>query len=244
VNSQITKQEQTAQSLTAALARLSQVEAELIRLAKAELPPPSQQLTRRSSLDPTPYVVPQLDSVIVSDFPPLFQEFRHKTWELLYRGSRDGFDPHDFHSRCDGHANTLTIIEDIHQFVFGGFTPVEWESRVWNGKMWEKNNCPKADDSMKTFIFTLRNPYDVPARKFSLKPDWKQYAIYCDGEQGPVFGVEADITVRRPCDTEFVSYTEYFGNTYVNDTGQEGNDFLTGSSHFRVNEIEVFELID
>jgi hypothetical protein len=49
----------------------------------------------------------------------------------LWRGSRDGFGSGDFHSRCDGHANTVTLIEtaasehDVGDFVFGGFTPVK-----------------------------------------------------------------------------------------------------------------------
>jgi hypothetical protein len=77
----------------------------------------------------------RVDSVIVSDFPPLFDEFCHKKWSLLWRGSRDGFGVRDFHSRCDGHANTLTLIvtaaseEDVGGFVFGGFTPVPWDSK-------------------------------------------------------------------------------------------------------------------
>jgi hypothetical protein len=29
---------------------------------------------------------------------------------LLYRGSRDGFSSNVFHSKCDGHLNTLTIV--------------------------------------------------------------------------------------------------------------------------------------
>jgi len=32
-------------------------------------------------------------------------------WTLLYRGTRDGFGSDDFHSRCNGHANTLTILK-------------------------------------------------------------------------------------------------------------------------------------
>jgi hypothetical protein len=32
-------------------------------------------------------------------------------WTLLYRGTRDGFGVEDFHSKCDGHPNTLTIIK-------------------------------------------------------------------------------------------------------------------------------------
>jgi hypothetical protein len=43
-------------------------------------------------------------------------------WSLLYRGTRDGFGSDDFHSKCDGHSNTLTIIKAKEsEFAFGGF---------------------------------------------------------------------------------------------------------------------------
>jgi hypothetical protein len=50
-------------------------------------------------------------------------------WTLLYRGTRDGFDSNDFHSKCDGHSNTLTILKAKEsEFIFGGFATVSWES--------------------------------------------------------------------------------------------------------------------
>jgi hypothetical protein len=46
-------------------------------------------------------------------------------WSLLYRATRDGFGAKDFHSRCDGRANTLTIFKAKEsEFIFGGFTTV------------------------------------------------------------------------------------------------------------------------
>jgi hypothetical protein len=105
------------------------------------------------------------DSLIVSEYPPLFEEFRMKTWTMLWRGSRDGFTAKEFHRRCDGRANTLTLILDTDRNVFGGFTPVKWESSA-SGK-W------KGADSLRSFLFTLRNPHGVPPRKFALKADKK-----------------------------------------------------------------------
>jgi hypothetical protein len=78
------------------------------------------------------------DSLIVSDFPGIFAEFRGKQFKLLWRGSRDGFGASQFHGRCDAHSNTLTVILDTEGNIFGGFTPLEWESRVWNGKRGRK----------------------------------------------------------------------------------------------------------
>jgi hypothetical protein len=166
-------------------------------------------------------------SAIVADFPKLFEEFKKKKFTLLWRGSRDGFSSGDFHSRCDGHPNTLTVILDTNGNIFGGFTPVEWESETWNKG--------KADPSLKSFIFTLKNPHNVPARRFALKPEKKNMAIVCYRGAVSNFG---DICVSE----NYGTYTSWFGDTYTNDTGLVGKTFFTGSSHFQVKEIEVFEM--
>jgi predicted nucleic acid-binding Zn-ribbon protein len=67
---------------------------------------------------------PWLDSDILSFFPKIFDEFREKRFSLPWRGGPDGFAAAAFHGRCDGHANTLTVILDTNGNVFGGFTPV------------------------------------------------------------------------------------------------------------------------
>jgi hypothetical protein len=111
---------------------------------------------------------PLLDSQIISEFPDIFAEFKGKHSELLWRGSRDGFRAQKFHRLCDGHANTLTVILDTKGNIFGGFTPVEWESRTPR-RSWDDSNCWKWDDSLNSFLFTLKNPHNVPARRFALK---------------------------------------------------------------------------
>jgi hypothetical protein len=71
---------------------------------------------------------PALDSAIISDFPESFAEFRMNRFSLLWAwGGRDGFCRRDFHRRCDGHANTLTVILDTNGNVLGGLTPARWE---------------------------------------------------------------------------------------------------------------------
>eukprot|EP01083_Nonionella_stella_P096954 272552_1 len=40
-------------------------------------------------------------------------------WNLLYRGSRDGFRANVFHNKCDGKAKTLSIIRTDTNNVFG-----------------------------------------------------------------------------------------------------------------------------
>jgi hypothetical protein len=132
------------------------------------------------------------------------------------------------------------VILDTKGNIFGGFTPVEWESRKWNGN---GNNCWKADDSQKSFLFTLKNPHNIPARRFALKAEKKQWAINCDSEHGPHFGCGADIVVYDNCNANTSSFT-LLGYTYTNDTGLHNGVVLTGSQNFQVKEIEVFEITD
>jgi hypothetical protein len=166
--------------------------------------------------------------VIVPNFPEIFAEFKQKKFTLLWRGSRDGFKASDFHSRCNGHPNTLVVILDTNGNIFGGFTPVVWDSTTgW-----------KADPSLKSFVFTLKNPHNVPARRFALKVEKKDMAILCSSDQGPRF---CDICVFDNCNTNTNSGT-WLGNSYTNDTGLKGNTFFTGSEKFQVKEIEVFEI--
>jgi hypothetical protein len=39
---------------------------------------------------------------------------------LLYKATRDGFEPSSFHEKCDGKENTIAIIETNGNYVFGG----------------------------------------------------------------------------------------------------------------------------
>jgi hypothetical protein len=63
-----------------------------------------------------------------SELIDLCQFSPNDKWSLLYRGTRDGFGGRDFHSKCDGHSNTLTILKAKgSDFIFGGFTTVCWD---------------------------------------------------------------------------------------------------------------------
>jgi hypothetical protein len=170
------------------------------------------------------------ESEIVSDFSDLFSEFRGKHFEILWRGSSDGFKVKEFHRRCDGHKNTVTVILDTEGNIFGGFTPVEWESGEPHYK---------ADNTQKSFLFTVKNPHNIPRRRFMLKEDKKSRAIFCCTERGPYF--RGGLLISDNCNINMESWTQ-LGDSYPNDTGLDKNEFFTGSYHFQVKEIEVFEI--
>jgi hypothetical protein len=161
------------------------------------------------------------DSAIISDIPELFSDFGGKHISLLWRGGRDGFDAQNFHDRCDGHAPTLTLIEDTAGNIFGGFTPVAWDS---SGPF-------KGDRSLKTFLFTLKNPHNFPPRKFTLKAKTNDGVLLCDSLRGPWFHGPA-IGIWNRCNANTENCTYGFHSVYTNDTGLDGNTFFTCSKHF------------
>jgi hypothetical protein len=131
-----------------------------------------------------------------------------------------GIETSDFHTKCDGHWNTQTLLETTKGFIFGGFTPIPWDSV----------GGTRADGSRKSFQFSLTNPGGSAERKFGLSDS--SSTIVTSSSYGPVFGRNNDISV---CD----SYTN-LGGSFVNDTGIEGKQVLTGEYRFQVKEIEVF----
>lgn len=94
---------------------------------------------------------------------------------LLYRASLDGFESQKFHNKCDGVENTLTIIQDNFNNVFGGYTSARWTS----------DSSYLADST--AFIFSLRRAGVSCRNKFKIKND--QYAILGNLNYGPIFGI-------------------------------------------------------
>ena len=151
-------------------------------------------------------------------------------WTLLYRGTRDGFEPSDFHSKCDGHSNTLTILKAKESaYIFGGFTTVSWD------------NTSKSKSDPNSFIFSLINKENKPV-KIKADPVLRQYAIRCNPELGPTFGEDIYIgyhsytTMNRYSNLGF--YYKYTQNKYRTN---EAQTFLAGSYEFQLNEIEVYQ---
>jgi hypothetical protein len=68
---------------------------------------------------------PKLDSLIVREYPLLFEEVRAKCFNLLWRDIRDGFTARELNRSCDGRGNTLTLVSDTYGNVFRGVPPLK-----------------------------------------------------------------------------------------------------------------------
>jgi hypothetical protein len=82
----------------------------------------------------------RFDAQITPDIPDIFEEFRGKRFSHLWRFGRHGFGAGYFHRRCEGRANTETLFLDTEGNIFGGFLPIELESRECNGKDGKEDN--------------------------------------------------------------------------------------------------------
>ena len=83
-----------------------------------------------------------------------------------------------FHEKCDGHENTLTIIRTDKEKIFGGFTRLSWESEYKQ----------KEDD--KGFLFNY-NKNEIYYRN---KGD--QIEICTGFNHGPLFGKFIDLNIE------------------------------------------------
>jgi hypothetical protein len=180
----------------------------------------------------------RIESHIISSIPSLFDDFGKKRYELLYCGSRDGFDSVNMHKRIDGHSHTLLVIETTKGDIFGSY----------NHCCWDSSNSWKVDESHQSFIFTLKNPHDFPPHKFPLKSSMKHYTMICHLNDPMVYiGNGGAIRIYDNCNVNNKSCMNYWDKenaSYANDTGLDGHTLFTGEKNFTVKELEIFELTD
>ena len=159
-----------------------------------------------------------------------------KKLNLLYRGTRDGFDSNDFHFKCDNRLNTITIIETTKGYIFGGFTSVGWTSK------------PGIYNDPKAFLFSLVNTYKQP---FLSRTIDGTDAIFGSSGFGPVFGnVDNVAYICIHCksneSTESNAYIEQLNYKLPSILNKKQNErvYFCDSRNFQVKEMEVFQLLD
>jgi hypothetical protein len=153
------------------------------------------------------------NSKIIQNPPFMFSDLFAKKWQLLYRGSEDGFRTSDFHRKCDGRKNTLSVILTTDDFIFGGFTPVPWDS----------GGSYRADSTMKSFLFTVKNARKIKPRKFCMSTP--SNAIFCRASYGRTFRRSSSVYVADGCNANTHSYTN-LTNECINGTGTDNKEVL------------------
>ena len=96
-------------------------------------------------------------------------------WSLIYRATEHGFKRQNFYDHCEDKSNTVVIIHNEYDQVFGGYTPCPWidnkESRDKYGE----------DKALTTFVFILRSNYSkVPQISKLKKNKFNKAVCYLD----------------------------------------------------------------
>mgnify|MGYP002624472679 CR=1 FL=1 len=146
------------------------------------------------------------------------------SFNLLYRASRDGDSPKDYHNKCDGKTNTLCVIQTRKGCQFGGYTEVTIDS---SGSDYKDPNA---------FVFSLnKNKIYENLRK-------EDSAVCHNKNWGPIFRNDAFAV----WDKNFFSYSKHrLGRKSQLLFGVMNEDYEinNGEEYFGIRELEVFQII-
>ena len=143
-------------------------------------------------------------------------------FNLIYRASRDGDSPNDYHKKCDGKINTLCIIQTIKGIKFGGYTETIIND---SGDNIDSNAFVFSLDKMKIYENLKKNECAVGHFK-----NW-----------GPIFRRDAFAIWNQ----NFFSYNKHtLGSKNQSNFGimDIDNELNNGETYFTVRELEVFQI--
>ena len=147
-------------------------------------------------------------------------------FKKIFTMSLNGSSCNDFHKYCDNKGPTLTIIKTTNNKIFGGFTPLNWESNESGENKYDKSN--------QTFIFS----FDL-MKKFDMI-NAEKAAIYCNKNYGPNLGGR-DFSIESNMKKGEIfanAYTNFISNNNLELIGEKGNN-----KDFDVEDFEVFKVI-
>ena len=149
------------------------------------------------------------------------------TFNLLYRASRDGDSPIEYHKKCDGKANTICAIKTKKGCKFGGYTETEIS----------RNFQELLDPN--SFIFSLNK------MKIYENKDKNKRVICHSGTWGPIFIdgfsiVDKNFFSSNEIKKDNIKLIEKSSFFNLSDEEFEINN---GEKNFTIEDIEVFQLL-
>ena len=152
------------------------------------------------------------------------EQFKNKnlSYNLIFRGTKDGKLPSDFHKKVDGKDKTITIIETTKGLKFGGYIDKKWDSSGdW------------IDNDENCFIFSLSlmkiyNPIKGKDKYF--------FSSFC-GPNFTVFGLKYNLFEKGSFN---ILKKEDANNRFSGFTSDY--ELTGGEKEFQVKELEVFQI--
>jgi hypothetical protein len=152
----------------------------------------------------------------------------NQKWNLIYKGTKDGFTIDDFHRCSDSQGPTMTIIQSLDNYLFGGFTSISWNFH---------QGVKSGVTDRTAFLFTLTNPHGISPTKYPIKSSGDHAVV--PNAMGPTFG-QYDICIYPNSNLNSQSFIKF--PTYYNDTTGKGYLTFTGSTNFTTSDIEIYRL--
>ncbi|EXX73081.1 hypothetical protein RirG_063440 [Rhizophagus irregularis DAOM 197198w] len=159
--------------------------------------------------------------VINNKFDHLRELYLPYKFQLLLRGSRDGFTPNKFHELCNDILYTVTFIKVKEtEEILGGYNPLKWES---------SGGWCKTKDSF-IFSFKIDNIKDSIISNI----ENTEYAFYNGSYVGPYFGKDLIIYSSS---SDFEDYSHrYCRKNYYEKIIRDTEDL------FSIEDYEVFQI--
>ncbi|UZO02535.1 uncharacterized protein OCT59_021015 [Rhizophagus irregularis] len=156
-----------------------------------------------------------IDKLEITDRMKNLYEFN-----LILRGSRDGFTSENFHEICDNKFRTITVIKvKDSKEILGGYNPIEWKTEFCFGH------------SKDSFIFSFINKDDyILSRVQNEKQAINYYSRY-----GPSFG-NGDLVIYGGYEHSFENYANYCKKLSYEKQIRQSAD------KFSIEDYEVFQI--
>ncbi|RHZ73552.1 hypothetical protein Glove_230g104 [Diversispora epigaea] len=150
-------------------------------------------------------------------------------FQLILRGSKDGFAPRTFWDICDGHANTILVakVERTNEII-GGYNPLTWDKTKTE---WLKTN--------KSFIFSFKDG-NIQNSILSRVQNENQALWYSPVKDcyGPMFGY-GDFKLR----SNVSDFTQDKKNRCESTFQRYERHIRTTNDEFSITDYEVFKVV-
>lgn len=149
---------------------------------------------------------------------------------LLFRASRDGWTPKDFHRLCNDQGVTITFMKTSKDKVCGGFTTIPWGDLG--------GYKPVVEGQDHCYLFSIDSQTLYPVKDF-------QNAVWHQKDYGPWFGMKGNLGINygKQMNAPNNGFSN-IGRSFDIPSDSKGNSVLTGEEqNFTCTEIEVFKVV-
>ncbi|RHZ46430.1 hypothetical protein Glove_621g51 [Diversispora epigaea] len=149
-------------------------------------------------------------------------------FQLILRGSKDGFHPKTFWNMCHGHAGTIVVAKVAGtDEIVGGYNPLAWDNST-DGVFMETN---------ASFIFSLKNG-NIQSSILSRVINSREALYYDQNTYGPWFGYDEFVMGSDDFTKDNSCWCDYQSNCNV-----YKKPIRTTPEDFSIVDYEVFKII-